>query len=461
MCSRPCTISPATSASTIAARYVVDCSGGHSPIRRALDIGMSGSDYLGYFLSIFVRAPELWTHHKMGKAALINFVEPNGLWRNLISLDGRDLYRFGVRGKAYLRRARARSTPSGCSTRWSASRCRTRSSRSGAGPRAMWWPTATAPGAFSSPATPRISTIRRPGSASTPASATRSISAGSSPPCITGWAPATLLDSYEIERRPVGRRNVGHADDKPRQRPRAEARARRRRRHAGRRARPPAAHRRHPAVADPQGDHRRARARLSLRPLADRLGRRHAAAGGHRQRVSPECAARQPRAACLHRAGTLDHRPVRQRLRADAARRGAARRVSRSSARSRSAACRSAWRRSTIRTSPRSTSASSCWCGPTAMSPGAPMRRRPIRWRLRRLRCRAAALRCNPPPRRSACRRDRRGGSCRAGTWRSSFSRATPSESNSIGFGRSCRFCFSTSARFFLNASMLGTRKPM
>ena len=62
---------------------------------------MSGSDYLGYFLSIFVRAPELWTHHKMGKAALINFVEPNGLWRNLISLNGRDLYRFGVRGKAY------------------------------------------------------------------------------------------------------------------------------------------------------------------------------------------------------------------------------------------------------------------------------------------------------------------------------------------------------------------------
>ncbi len=27
-----------------------------------------------------------------------------------------------------------------------------------------------------------------------------------------GWAPSTLLDSYEIERRPVGRRNVGHAD---------------------------------------------------------------------------------------------------------------------------------------------------------------------------------------------------------------------------------------------------------
>jgi 2-polyprenyl-6-methoxyphenol hydroxylase-like FAD-dependent oxidoreductase len=86
---------------TIAAGYLVDCTGGHSPIRRALGIGMSGSNYLGYFLSVFVRAPELWTHHAMGKAALINFVEPQGLWRNLVSLNGRDYYRFGIRGKRF------------------------------------------------------------------------------------------------------------------------------------------------------------------------------------------------------------------------------------------------------------------------------------------------------------------------------------------------------------------------
>ena len=36
---------------------------------------MSGSPYIGYFVSIFVRAPELWKHHAMGKAALINFVD--------------------------------------------------------------------------------------------------------------------------------------------------------------------------------------------------------------------------------------------------------------------------------------------------------------------------------------------------------------------------------------------------
>ena len=85
----------------IAARYVIDCSGGRSVIRPALGVDMHGSDYLGYFLSIFVRAPELWTHHAMGKAALINFVDARGMWSNLISLDGRELYRFAVIGKAY------------------------------------------------------------------------------------------------------------------------------------------------------------------------------------------------------------------------------------------------------------------------------------------------------------------------------------------------------------------------
>ncbi len=85
----------------IAARYVIDCSGGRSPIRQAFGIGMSGSPYLGYFVSIFVRAPELWKHHTMGKAALIGFVEPEGIWRNFVMLDGRELYRFGVRGKQF------------------------------------------------------------------------------------------------------------------------------------------------------------------------------------------------------------------------------------------------------------------------------------------------------------------------------------------------------------------------
>jgi 2-polyprenyl-6-methoxyphenol hydroxylase-like FAD-dependent oxidoreductase len=85
----------------IFAQFVVDCSGGRSPIRSAFGIGMSGSSYVGHNLSIFVRAPRLWEHHPMGKAALISFVEPAGLWRNLVILDGRELYRFGLAGKSF------------------------------------------------------------------------------------------------------------------------------------------------------------------------------------------------------------------------------------------------------------------------------------------------------------------------------------------------------------------------
>jgi 2-polyprenyl-6-methoxyphenol hydroxylase-like FAD-dependent oxidoreductase len=85
----------------IAAPYVIDCSGGHSPIRRQFGIGMSGSSYIGYFISIFVRVPQLWTHHKMGKAALCWFVDAKGLWRNYVNLDGRELYRFGISNRAF------------------------------------------------------------------------------------------------------------------------------------------------------------------------------------------------------------------------------------------------------------------------------------------------------------------------------------------------------------------------
>jgi 2-polyprenyl-6-methoxyphenol hydroxylase-like FAD-dependent oxidoreductase len=86
---------------TIRASHVVDCTGAHTPVRRALGVAMSGGESLTYHVSAYIRAPRLWEHHTMGKAALTNFIEANGLWRNLVSLDGRELYRFGIRGREY------------------------------------------------------------------------------------------------------------------------------------------------------------------------------------------------------------------------------------------------------------------------------------------------------------------------------------------------------------------------
>ncbi len=196
---------------TIGARYLVDCSGGHSPIRRALGIGMSGSNYLGYFLSVFVRAPELWTHHAMGKAALINFVEPNGLWRNLVSLNGRDLYRFGIRGKAYyddpeqvdvdrlFSEVVGKPVPHEIISvrRWTARNVVADRYRAGrillAGDAAHLNHPAAGLGMNTGLGDAmdlgwKLAAVHH------------------------GWAGPALLDSYEVERRPVGQRNVGHAD---------------------------------------------------------------------------------------------------------------------------------------------------------------------------------------------------------------------------------------------------------
>jgi 2-polyprenyl-6-methoxyphenol hydroxylase-like FAD-dependent oxidoreductase len=196
---------------TVAARHLVDCTGGHSPIRRALDIGMSGSSYLGYFLSVFVRAPELWTHHAMGKAALINFVEPNGLWRNLVSLNGRDYYRFGIRGKRFYDASeevdveRLFNEVVGTSVpheiisirRWTARNVVADRYRAG-----------------------RIFLAGDAAHLNHPAAGLGmntglgdAIDLGWKLAAVhDGWAGGALLNSYEIERRPVGQRNVGHAD---------------------------------------------------------------------------------------------------------------------------------------------------------------------------------------------------------------------------------------------------------
>jgi 2-polyprenyl-6-methoxyphenol hydroxylase-like FAD-dependent oxidoreductase len=85
----------------IVARYVVDCSGGKSDVREALGIAMDGDPTLDYNVSVFLRIPELWKHHDKGKAALHSFVDGKGISRTLIGLDGRELWRLGLRGKWY------------------------------------------------------------------------------------------------------------------------------------------------------------------------------------------------------------------------------------------------------------------------------------------------------------------------------------------------------------------------
>jgi hypothetical protein len=193
------------------AQYVIDCSGGHSAIRRQLGLTMSGSPYTGYFVSIFVKAPELWAHHEMGKAALINFVEPDGLWRNLVMLDGRELYRFGVRSKEcydepdkidcerLFTEVVGKRVPHEFISvrRWVARNVVSDTYRRGhiffAGDAAHLNHPSSGLGLNTG--------LGDAVDLGWKLSAT-----------LAGWGGAVLLDSYAIERQPVGRRNVGHAD---------------------------------------------------------------------------------------------------------------------------------------------------------------------------------------------------------------------------------------------------------
>ena len=85
----------------IAVDYLVACCGGHSAIPKTLGIEMHGTPTLEYNLNIFFRTPELWSHHDKGKAALHFFADAQGIWRTLVQLDGRELWRLGLRGKDY------------------------------------------------------------------------------------------------------------------------------------------------------------------------------------------------------------------------------------------------------------------------------------------------------------------------------------------------------------------------
>jgi hypothetical protein len=66
-----------------------------------LGIEMQGTPTLEYNLNIFFRTPELWSRHDKGKAALHFFADAQGIWRTLVQLDGRELWRLGLRGKDY------------------------------------------------------------------------------------------------------------------------------------------------------------------------------------------------------------------------------------------------------------------------------------------------------------------------------------------------------------------------
>jgi hypothetical protein len=85
-------------ASKIAARYLIDCSGGASGIGRALGVKQIGRPVLSYHCNIFLKIDTLWEKHNKGKAAFYFLIGKEGDYGSLIEIDGRELWRLGVHG---------------------------------------------------------------------------------------------------------------------------------------------------------------------------------------------------------------------------------------------------------------------------------------------------------------------------------------------------------------------------
>lgn len=81
---------------TLDAAYVVGCDGAGGTVRRVLDIGLGGEGVVAQSLNIFFRSPELAEVHDKGWARFYRAIDHDGCWAELIAIDGRELWRLTV-----------------------------------------------------------------------------------------------------------------------------------------------------------------------------------------------------------------------------------------------------------------------------------------------------------------------------------------------------------------------------
>jgi len=84
----------------IFARYIVGCDGARSLVRETLGIAMQGNPVLTYTTNVIFRCPQLLSLHDKGKAYRHIFIGPEGTWATIVAINGRDEWRFSIIGGA-------------------------------------------------------------------------------------------------------------------------------------------------------------------------------------------------------------------------------------------------------------------------------------------------------------------------------------------------------------------------
>ncbi|HEY5210929.1 MAG TPA: FAD-dependent monooxygenase [Stellaceae bacterium] len=82
----------------IAADYLVGCDGYSSSVRQALGIRMRGLEFIDHSLSIEFLTPDLPGLHNKGKALRYVCIGPEGTWASLMAVNGRDRWRVLLYG---------------------------------------------------------------------------------------------------------------------------------------------------------------------------------------------------------------------------------------------------------------------------------------------------------------------------------------------------------------------------
>jgi 2-polyprenyl-6-methoxyphenol hydroxylase-like FAD-dependent oxidoreductase len=199
-------------AERVAARFLVDCSGGASGIGKTLGVKQIGRPILSYHANIFLKIPELWEMHDKGKAAFYFLIDKRGDYGSVIEIDGRELWRLGVHGDEWkdeptdelvnstIRRALGPDIPYEVISvnKWT---CRDLvADRFGFPPIFL--------------AGDCVHQHAPSGGFGMNTGMGDAVDLGwKLAACIEGWGGPALLESYETERRPVAQRNVGEATD--------------------------------------------------------------------------------------------------------------------------------------------------------------------------------------------------------------------------------------------------------
>jgi 2-polyprenyl-6-methoxyphenol hydroxylase-like FAD-dependent oxidoreductase len=196
----------------VAARYLVDCSGGHSGIGKTLGVKQEGRPVLSYHLNIFIKVKELWNLHDKGKAAFYFFLDKSGDYGSLIEIDGNELWRIGVHGEDY------RDEPSEAQVRAVIARAIGKDIPYEIISARRWICRDLVADRFQAPpiflAGDAVHQHAPSGGFGMNTGMGDAVDLGwKLAGSVAGWGGPGLLGSYQAERRPVAKRNVGEATD--------------------------------------------------------------------------------------------------------------------------------------------------------------------------------------------------------------------------------------------------------